>query len=783
MAELKHGAHECVLTSPEIVADGICNICNKDEPVEFACDLCNFDLCSPCSKLPPKVSHNFHTDHPLELCVGKIDGETRHMLCSGCGNLFSEAFYYKCKECEIYLDLSCAVLTSIETAWDAEEKLHYSHAHLLTRCRPGTNARGRSCLLCELPLSPSAICYGCVLCNSFVHEGCLDLPREIQHPVHWEHPLIRLDFTHNCGTGKKCDACRLPIEGVPLGCPECGFNLHMRCADALLRSCLHDDYPDHKLFYRASGASKHRCVICKGGAVISLDSYYRCMACDFEYHYECLEIPESVVKKSYHVHPLFSKTFLSQDDSMEYCGVCETIVHEGHHVYSCKVCDFVGHIECITKEERPFPLYLKDLYSCGENVPRLAHQEECETEESEKKLVVNDISHNHVMENNHLLMGNGRLCGICHEQITGRFKECETCEFWAHDSCLEMRQPSRYRFHLNHPLTLMPSHPAGFVMNCDTCKETISSFNLFCRICNFIICTKCMVKAKKSLGELQRGQKFIRYDQEKCCRGKHNVVQVLVSRSYPVACTICNDKLYGNIVSCTECKEIYHSRCIDQIAMLRVTSHRVHSDHKMIMELVDPKSKCSACKLDIEKYGFSCEICVKSFHPNCLDAVGIRKMENHKHHLYNFWSDDDSSLTHPCTVCSRPRGSSFYGCDRCNFSAHAECIGYPSHVKNQRHRHTVRLIHCRRRTPDCSLCGSYCRDWQYFCIHCFEFFHLECTLSMDDREAATEEEQIQDIYLMHLERHLLDLLQEYIQLDGSMYTDDQFMERTEWKRK
>jgi hypothetical protein len=35
---------------------------------------------------------------------------------------------------------------------------------------------------------------------------------------------------------------------------------------------------------------------------------------------------------------------------LEYCGVCETLIHAGHHVYSCEECDFLGHIECILRE-------------------------------------------------------------------------------------------------------------------------------------------------------------------------------------------------------------------------------------------------------------------------------------------------------------------------------------------------------------------------------------------------------------------------------------------------
>lgn len=353
MVKLKHGAHECVLTSPEIIANGICNICFKDEPIEFACDLCNFDLCRACSKLPLKVSHDFHPDHPLEFCLGKKDGNERYKPCSGCGDLFSDkSLYYKCKDCEIYLDLGCAILNNIETSWYAEEKLHYSHAHLLRRCKPGPDARG-SCLLCELPLTPSAISYGCFQCYMFVHERCLDdIPREIQHPVHQAHPLTRLDFTHTCGDGKVCDACGLRIEGAPLSCLKCSFYLHLRCADSLLRGLMHKSH-HHKLFYLANNAKlrfKNGCRVCMRDDGSYGDHLYHCVECGWRSHFKCLTLPESVVKKSYHIHPLVCKIFLPDDDSLEYCGVCETVVHAGHHAYCCLECGFVSHIECILHE-------------------------------------------------------------------------------------------------------------------------------------------------------------------------------------------------------------------------------------------------------------------------------------------------------------------------------------------------------------------------------------------------------------------------------------------------
>lgn len=82
----------------------------------------------------------------------------------------------------------------------------------------------------------------------------------------------------------------------------------------------------------------------------ALSRLLQCVECDLYFHFECLGIPESVVRKSFHAHPLVCTVFKAHDDSLDYCGVCETVVHAGHHAYHCEKCDFLGHIECILRK-------------------------------------------------------------------------------------------------------------------------------------------------------------------------------------------------------------------------------------------------------------------------------------------------------------------------------------------------------------------------------------------------------------------------------------------------
>ncbi|VVB08465.1 unnamed protein product [Arabis nemorensis] len=168
-------------------------------------------------------------------------------------------------------------------------------------------------------------------------------------------------------------------------------NLGVMCLDSVLRSLMHKSH-QHKLIYRTNArryfTEDSPCQICTRSSVIFLDSFFCCMECGLNFHFECLDIPEYVVRKSHHIHPLVCELLPADDDFLEYCGVCETMIYAGHHAYSCQECDFLGHIGCILREEAPSPLYLKELYSSSEENTRPIYQEEHETDELETKVMV-----------------------------------------------------------------------------------------------------------------------------------------------------------------------------------------------------------------------------------------------------------------------------------------------------------------------------------------------------------------------------------------------------------
>lgn len=413
-------------------------------------------------------------------------------------------------------------------------------------------------------------------------------------------------------------------------------------------------------------------------------------------------------------------------------------------------------------------------------------------------LQVNDFGNIHVlMANNmdsiHYIKGFHNMvhnyCNICGEVIVGSLWICqisETCTLMAHDYCAKLGKPSRHRLHLDHDLTLLPSYPTRFIMNCNTCKVAIDNFSLFCRICNIITCIECVIRFDKFLGMSYRGQKVIGATEVKGSTDGDRFFQVLVSRSYPTPCTICDERLFGKVVSCEESGKIYHRRCIELCKKTRV-NHPLHS-HSLTME-ERSGSNCIACKQNITKSCLFCSVCEISFHIKCSEAVDASgKNIYHKHILYNFWIDD-LRVIRACSVCGRPCGASFYGCIDCNFCAHQECVGFPANVKNQQHQHTVVEKEMNMGPEKCALCRSDVFKMGYSCKHCNDSFHMKCIMSMvkiesctilepklflyridisilyfsdvtqDDREAGLEE-QLGDVFFMYIERILLNMFEE-----------------------
>ena len=106
---------------------------------------------------------------------------------------------------------------------------------------------GISCQGCWEPVwGPS---YSCITCKaSYHHKSYAELPLELHHPLHPNHPLILQPITLGDEEYNKCIDCNeFRFQNI-YHCSDCNFNIHSGCSSfpLTIKSAVHKDY-DHSL--------------------------------------------------------------------------------------------------------------------------------------------------------------------------------------------------------------------------------------------------------------------------------------------------------------------------------------------------------------------------------------------------------------------------------------------------------------------------------------------------------------------------------------------------------
>ncbi|KAK3035146.1 hypothetical protein RJ639_032819 [Escallonia herrerae] len=288
--ECSHFSHRHPLLLADIQStDEVLILCDGCvQPISgpsYSCRQCDFVLHSSCAKLPPKVKHPFHPEHPLDLKMAR--NSVAITECSGC-RTFCNGLTYRCESCKFYLDVKCAILPrnikheavgrltshlvknggwcsacqgSFSGIIYASELLRYQvstvcaqlphmvkhrydeHPLKLTYSpipdRPGEYV----CEICEKYLNPKLWFYHCLECDYSFHVGCISPHPYMnikfgssyqvdRHP----HSLTLLRESKN-KTPSPCDLCGGPTASKPvLGCESCNFQLGLTCATKIIDS-------------------------------------------------------------------------------------------------------------------------------------------------------------------------------------------------------------------------------------------------------------------------------------------------------------------------------------------------------------------------------------------------------------------------------------------------------------------------------------------------------------------------------------------------------------------
>ncbi|XVE62711.1 hypothetical protein DITRI_Ditri06bG0141600 [Diplodiscus trichospermus] len=344
-----------------------CDVCRKEiYGLVYGCQVCKFTRHGSCAqkRMPSEITHPSHPNHQLIL-----QGQSSDFLCERCF-YNSRGPRYHCYTCLIDVDLACVSSTKdqpinrgqgmIPEGRVRKRTRHFSHGEPLAlfKYRKATQKYELDCSWCDKRLS--GMSYGCFRggpsgCKFFLHESCLSkIPTRLQHRF---HPLHNLYVQYSEQDYRfSCNACKGSVSTSGLttyyACHDCGFYLHISCAR--LQPTLNHMCHKHCLTYFSRITKRSfNCNACgqdcnarenKEGA------FYLCVKCNFNIHFRCLPAPP-IAKHRYHRHFLILQTGVVEEDSGEYyCDICEEKRNPKHHIYYCKKCKYVAHMECVLKE-------------------------------------------------------------------------------------------------------------------------------------------------------------------------------------------------------------------------------------------------------------------------------------------------------------------------------------------------------------------------------------------------------------------------------------------------
>ncbi|KAL7214725.1 hypothetical protein ACSBR1_026997 [Camellia fascicularis] len=351
-----------------------------DDSVEFYCDICEQErdlrkywvYCCDCkpnlvchiscanTELTPPV--NLFSSCALYVNVIKRIREIRwEIIVSSLNNVsrslkVGEEFLSKKK---VFLEMKEVRLTEREKEKDMKklsELEHRCHRHPLRLFNEDKN-EAILCNGCQQRIS--GLTYICNKCKFYLHKSCAELPYEIQHTLHQEHPLSLTAQEHEF----KCRVCDFDCTGLSFCCEICGFEVELQCAS------IHDEYNheghEHVLSLirykhyknlvleppvKIQGKEKVRsgyeppCNAC-GDPCEGLA--FECFGCKFQLHIKCATAPPSTKLKC-HRHSLVLTYSVVENPEEEYvCDACETDRKPNLWVYTCaEGCDFVAHVSC-----------------------------------------------------------------------------------------------------------------------------------------------------------------------------------------------------------------------------------------------------------------------------------------------------------------------------------------------------------------------------------------------------------------------------------------------------
>ncbi|XP_039071483.1 uncharacterized protein LOC120218615 [Hibiscus syriacus] len=313
--------------SGTILAD--CSRCGEKVPAPwFGCaEDCGFYLHKVCAGAPLELNHPFHQDHLLAL----VQNPTYLWKCDFCDKE-GEKFVYHCS-CGLNFHIKCALFT-FNIAQNMLKELEHvalDPPKISTRKEDKELEDVRKCFVCWEPLANYE--YFSPNCGFNLHKKCAELPLQMNHMFHHKHPLV-LQFN------SQRLSCKIYqdtfIDGFVYGCRP---SWH-KCDGHSLKLTDHHDN---------NYSESHYCDICEE----SRDPnrwFYCCTTCDTSAHVDYVlgRLPSIKLGNIYegedHPHSLsFVKKSYYYPDCDECGKPCEDLALE----CTKSECNYIGNWECV----------------------------------------------------------------------------------------------------------------------------------------------------------------------------------------------------------------------------------------------------------------------------------------------------------------------------------------------------------------------------------------------------------------------------------------------------
>ncbi|GAB4829677.1 hypothetical protein Ancab_040652 [Ancistrocladus abbreviatus] len=186
---------------------------------------------------------------------------------------------------------------------EEEEIQHPCYPHPLLECYIKDGIDFPRCKLCDERLFGSRV-FGCHRCDFYLHDGCAELPTELQHPLHPTHPLQLGSWGYGYAESS-CALCnRLSVQ-LPSKVIYFCRNYNNMCFEehglffmdsgcALLEpSNMHPSH-EHPLVFIKEYGCLASCAACGSKIQHGEDDgadIYRCLECNIRIHQGCIDTP------------------------------------------------------------------------------------------------------------------------------------------------------------------------------------------------------------------------------------------------------------------------------------------------------------------------------------------------------------------------------------------------------------------------------------------------------------------------------------------------------------